>query len=96
MGSLKNQMMANDDNRAYATSLLVDFGTLQECENHSGTFFEGDGDMEAAYRRANTMISRGEIKLGDRTRREFTDSLKEAFDEHWVADGCNECAEKFG
>lgn len=91
MGSAKNAMMEHEDDVAMATGYLSTFGTLERCEFHD-TVFLGDGDMTSAYKRANAMITAGEITLRDgQTRRDFTDLLLAAFEENGYADSCNQC-----
>ncbi len=99
MGQAKNQMMEHDDNLAAATSYLVEIGTLHECEAHGVVFGGGFLDLEDDFYRQVM----GDRKRGDSgpipwasgmEAREFTDLLKEAYDDH-PGDRCEHCAAIF-
>lgn len=97
MGIMKQMAMAKEAAYDEARVFLVELGTLEECENHPCTYFEGDGDLEKAYRAANARITKGDIVLSrGESRRDFTDRLKEVFDDNAGLEGCQECAEHFG
>lgn len=96
MGLMKRIAMAEEAAYDQARDFLVEAGTLEECENHPGTFFDGDGDLEAAYKRANAGISNGKIPLGQgETRRAYTDRLKAVYEDNSGLDGCPECERNF-
>jgi hypothetical protein len=72
--------------------LCLEAGALEECEFHEGTYFQGEAEVEEAYKLANAKISRGE--LGDPTpdkRREITDAIKDAYNDNSAAIECNQC-----
>jgi hypothetical protein len=97
MGQAKRQLMENEEQYEWARSLLCKLGTLEECENHEGTYFDGDGDLERAYKTANARITSGEIKLrSGQERRDVTDLLKEVYDDNSGLDSCPECDRNFG
>ena len=91
MGQTKAWMMEVEDRRAQALGFLIAIGTLDPCEFH-GLAYEGDGDIERAYRVANARITAGESQIGNHSRREFTDAIKHEYEHHYVADGCSWCA----
>ena len=97
MGSMKQAAMEQEESYQEARDFLVEIGTLKECENHPGTHFDGDGDLEKAYKMANARISRGDIVLshGD-TRRDYTDRLKEVYEDNSGLEGCQACEDAFG
>jgi hypothetical protein len=97
MGAMKQMAMAKQEAYDEARDFLVELGTLEECENHPGTYFEGDGDLEKAYRAANACLTKGNIVLArGESQRDFTDRLKEVYDDNAGLEGCQECAEHFG
>src|SRR5689334_21583501 len=63
MGYWKGKGMEEEEDYEWARSLLCEVGALEECENHPGTYFDGSGDVEAAYKLANARITSGELKL---------------------------------
>lgn len=91
MGLVKNEMMEHEDDVDMATGYLVQFGTLKGCPFHE-IIYAGDGDMTSAYKRANAMITAGKITLREgQTRKDFTDLLLAAHDDHAFADSCWRC-----
>ena len=56
MGQAKRQMTENEEQYESARSLLCEFDTLEECENHSGTYFDGDGELERVYKIVNARL----------------------------------------
>lgn len=97
MGRAKEAMMEREDSLGAAVDFLVSVGTLDRCEFHGYTS-EGDGDLDRLW-----PIAMGERKKGLRGRvpwaanmeaREFTDLLKEAFEDNCGAEcyGCNKIA----
>lgn len=91
--SLVKRMMERDEELGrLAISLLLETRALEECEIHAGTYYEGDGDVQEAYRLANARISRREIELPDGvSRRKFTDIIKSAHQDNSGADCCYSC-----
>jgi hypothetical protein len=97
MGYMKQMAMAKEAAYDEARDFLVEIGTLKECENHPGTYFDGDGDLEHAYKMANARITKGTTVLGrGETRRDFTDRLKEVYEDNSGLEGCQECEDHFG
>jgi hypothetical protein len=96
VGYWKQIALAEEEEYERMRDFLAEIGTLRECENHPGTYYDGDGDRERAYRSANKRISDGTIDLDGKTRRQFTDLLKEVYDDNSALEGCEECEEAFG
>ena len=89
--------LAEQQSYEEAVEFLCRHNVLQECDNHPGTYFEGECDIENAYKAANAGITDGSIKLGRaETRRNFTDRLKAAHDGNVGSDGCPDCDRAFG
>lgn len=92
-------MDGHADNMGAATRYLVEIGTLEECWAHGVTYGGGGSDLDAAfYKQAMFQKNRGAngavpwaSKMGPR---EFTDLLKEAYEEH-CGDRCEACAHYF-
>ena len=88
---IKRLMEEKEALRGMALSLLLEVGALQECEIDEGGYYDGDGDLEAAYRLGNSKITQGEIELPlNTTRRAFTDIIKSVYDDN-CGDACSWC-----
>jgi hypothetical protein len=97
MGQAKREMMEKEEEYEWARGLLCELGTLEECENHPGTYFDGDGDIAGAYKIVNARIKSGEIALKpDQTTRDVTDLLKQVYEDNSGVDSCQECDRNFG
>jgi hypothetical protein len=93
MGIAKAKLFEAEENYATAISLLVEVGALEECEDHSGTFFDCDSEkLEDAYRLVNSRITAGKSPFGDLSRSEATDLLKQAYEDNSGVDDCQECS----
>ncbi len=91
MGRAKEDWLEHQENLARAGGFLVKMGTLSACEAH-GDLYDGDGDLEAAYKRAAYLHKRGELGFGDDlSQREVTDLLKEAYEDNAGVDVCPRC-----
>lgn len=91
MGGSKSYMERLEQERARARSFLVKIGTLQVCEWH-GDVYDGDGDMQRAYRMFNAQVKAGKIAIEEGvTRRDMTDLLKRAYEDHSLPDACPSC-----
>jgi hypothetical protein len=91
MGSMAYDLI--EDERVYrgkAAHILCDARVLRRCEFH-GSLLDNMGNVEAAYRLANARISRGEIDLAGRTRRDLTDVIKRVHQQKVCKDDCEEC-----
>ena len=60
-----------------ATDALVRVGTIKTCKVHGDRFVADESTLEAAYKLANSWISRGYVKCD---RRELTDAIKEVLE----------------
>jgi Bacteriophage lambda ea8.5-related domain len=90
VGRAKDQWIHEQDLYQAALGVLVEAGTLQECEYHEGIFFQGSGDLTAAYKLANYQISKeGGAEPGER--RDLTDAIKKAYGENSFSDRCERC-----
>jgi len=91
MGRAKEHMMMRDDLAGAARGVLRQVGALKACEAH-GDLYEGNGDVEGAYKLGNSLITRGEIELNGFTRAEFSELIKDQFEENSFAESCGYCA----
>lgn len=91
MGGSKRLMEQMDEDLAWARTFLIKVGTLSVCEGH-GDVFDGDGDIQRAYRILNAQVTDGSLNgIGDRTRRDLTDLLKRAYEDYGGPDQCPTC-----
>lgn len=92
MGSAKDLMAEREEDQARAVGLLLQLRVLKACPFHEDEIREGSEDLSKAYPIAQSMITKGDIKLrSGQTRADFMDSIKAAFDEHSLSDGCYYC-----
>jgi hypothetical protein len=85
MGAVKRMMEELETKRAAAGKIALDAGVLKNCEFHD-YLFEGDSDIEAAYRLGNHRFSAGSLEDVFENRRDMTDIIKEV-----VQDSPDEC-----
>jgi hypothetical protein len=97
MSMVKRMMEAQEDLRQHALDILVETELLEQCDYHPGTYFDGGGgDLQDAYKLANSKVSRGEIELpGNMSRRDFTDVIKETYQDNSGVDSCQSCEKIF-
>jgi hypothetical protein len=88
MSSIKRHMEDIEARRQEGLDLCIEAGSIQECTNHPGTYFEGEEPVETAYRLAVRKIKTGEISG---KQRDITDSVKAAFDDNRTSGRCEEC-----
>lgn len=81
MGLAKRMLEQSWEDERVALELLRRAGVVEECEPHE-TVYDTGGDVEEAYRLANTLItSHHPLVAGfEGERRRATDAIKEAFD----------------
>jgi hypothetical protein len=92
MGFAKRQMEEAEELRSEAMRVLLHVGALEECEYHTGEYFEGSSDVEEAYKAANSRITADKIVLPHgTTRRDFTDIIKGVYDDNSNLSGCSAC-----
>jgi hypothetical protein len=83
--------------RQDALDLLLETGVLEECKDHEGTYYDGSGDLEAAYKAANAKVTKGELSLpGNMGRRDFTDVVKAVYEDNSGLESCPTCDKNFG
>lgn len=91
MGRAKAAMMEHEDDVAAAAHFLAELGTLSTCHIH-GNLFDGDGDIEGAYKIAAYRHKRGQLSFGEgKSQLEVTDLIKEAYDDNAGMDVCGYC-----
>ncbi|WP_027991909.1 hypothetical protein [Sinorhizobium meliloti] len=96
MGRMKEMMLEREGNLALAADYLVQKGVLEKCEHHGEIFGGGYWDLEPEFWR-NGMADRNRGASGpvpwaaEMEAREYTDLLKEAYEDH-SGDGCGYCA----
>jgi hypothetical protein len=96
VGRAKEMMIEQEQNRALAATYLVSVGLLSRCEYHDEIYGGGVWDLESDFWR-NAMADRNRGANGpvqwaaDMEAREFTDTLKAAYEEN-CADECSRCA----
>jgi hypothetical protein len=79
-----------------ALRLLCEVGAIEECEHHEGYYFDGQSELEEAYKLANARITAGQIVLSeDMSRRDFTYIIKEQYEFYVGAERCSYCDKIF-
>ncbi|TIM22897.1 MAG: hypothetical protein E5Y74_08000 [Mesorhizobium sp.] len=92
MGITKRYLDEIESQYNFSRSFLVKHGTLRECEYHPGIYYDGNGDLESAYKILNAKVTSGEIELeGGKTRRDMTDSLKSVYEDNSGPESCYSC-----
>jgi hypothetical protein len=95
MGLAKKKMMEQDDDWRAAISLLLEVGALEECENHEGTYFDGDGEkLQDPYKLANSRVSSRTSTFSkslSADHRTMTNLIKSAYEDNSGNDSCSEC-----
>ncbi|MCV5689399.1 hypothetical protein OFN32_34845, partial [Escherichia coli] len=61
MSSVKRHMEDVESKLNTATNIAIQAGVLQRCEYCESTVFQGDEDIEEAYKLGNTLFSSGEV-----------------------------------
>ncbi|KJF88409.1 hypothetical protein [Photobacterium leiognathi] len=95
MSIIKRHMEEVEDKFRVATDIAIRAGVLQQCEYCESTVFQGDEDIEDAYRLGNTLYTSGEVSDLFESRREMTDAIKDTVEsgDH-AADCCYYCHDK--
>jgi hypothetical protein len=93
MSMVKRMMEAQDELRSLSLGVLKEVGLLTECESHADTYYDGEqGDLEDAYKLANSKVTRGDNELpSGMSRRDFTDAIKGTYEENAGIDYCPSC-----
>lgn len=97
MGGAKREMEDQQDRYNEGVALCLEAGVLEQCEFHEGAYYQGNAELEDAYKLANAKVSRREY--GEPTaekRKSLTDGIKEAYDDNSGSDRCYQCEKAFG
>ena len=90
---MKRVLEEQDFLRRMAIVVLRNAGVMKECEFHDEVYLEGSGELEDAYKLANSRITKGDIALpAGTTRRDFTDLIKEVYADECAAAECYLCS----
>ncbi len=90
MGAAKRLLEEEHRKFGIATGIAIEAKALRLCEIHEIAYDAG-GDIEAAYRLGNYQFTNGQLSEIFDSRREMTDFIKRAIQEH-AADECGMCA----
>ena len=91
MSGIKRHIEDIEARYRFGLELCMETGALEECENHPGSYYEGDegeDGLEAAYKLANSRITSGKLQM---ERREATDAIKDAYEDNSGIDYCPSC-----
>ena len=92
MGITKRLMERDQELYDLGLQLCIAVGAIEECQFHPGTYYDGGGEVEEAYKLANSRVSGGEIELWDsEDRRTITDAVKGAYEDNYGVDRCMQC-----
>lgn len=96
MSSIQRHMEAQEGKRQVAIQICIEADVLNSCDDH-GVVFQGDEDVEEAYKLGNTKFTAGELGQTFSSRREMTDFIQEVANsgDH-AGECCFECEERFG
>ncbi|MEI9689555.1 hypothetical protein [Kosakonia cowanii] len=84
-----------ESERDFALSVLLHVGALTTCMIHDDDIYEGNGDLEAAYKYANSQFTRKDNPMSFEDRREMTDIIKSIYEEYCGCDSCPSCESNF-
>ncbi len=91
MGGTKRMMERHESICGVARGIALEAGALARRPYHD-CIFEGQNDVEGAYKLGNYKFSAGSLAGIFENRREMTDCLKQVVEEVW-GDECPRCAE---
>ncbi|MEX5591905.1 hypothetical protein [Pseudomonas orientalis] len=89
MGGIKRTIEENESKYNEALKIAVEAGTLQECDNHDGTYFSDSGDIEEAEEFAREQFSKGEVHYFD-DENELVEAVRAVSEEN-SAEQCFSC-----
>jgi hypothetical protein len=92
MGVAKRLMEHHEHQRGVAVSIAIQAGVLMVCEYHEDCVFDGGRDPEGAYKLGNAKFTAGELTEVFETRKEMTDSIKDAIEDNYGISKCPRCA----
>ncbi len=91
MSSIRQSMEEEDALRDSALDILVRTGRVSECPNHPRTYLGEDDDLVDAYKLANSLISKGKLDIGNRSRKDFMAIVDSVYSDN-SGDECYSCA----
>lgn len=96
MGGAKRHMENMEHQYNIATAIAIEAGVLEACEYHDGIVFQGENEVEDAYKLGNIKFtSKDEMVSCFKTRIEMTDAIKSAVESGDHAnDQCETCYER--
>jgi hypothetical protein len=89
MSGAKRLMEAVEEKRSKATSIALKARVLKSCEHHE-EIFEGNQDVQHAYKLGNFQFERDGLGETFDSRKEMTDYIKEVVED--APDGCSLCS----
>jgi|GEM_PF-1996296 len=90
MGRAKAEQMERQEKVGVATSACVDFGAIEECENHEGIYID-TGEFMEHEELADQILDEDPVLLGQfKDKEEFVECVKEAMDS--AGEECPMCA----
>ncbi|MDD5336609.1 MAG: hypothetical protein PHS32_22965 [Rhodoferax sp.] len=90
MSGSKRMFEDHEAKRGIAIQIAIEAGVLEQCEFHD-IAYEGNEEIESAYKLGNGKFSRGEFRDTFESRREMTDYIKNVVEDH-PAEECPSCA----
>lgn len=81
-----------EEEREFALSILLRVGALTNCRIHKDDIFEGNGDVESAYKYANKIYTDEPGTLTFLDRKEMTDTIQSVFLEYNGCEVCPSCS----
>lgn len=96
MGATKRGLERLEGLYDLGLQICIEVGAIEECEYHPGSYYDGGGDVEDAYRLAASRVKSGKIETSStETQRTITDAVKAAYEDNYHADGCMSCDKVF-
>ncbi|AWE47566.1 hypothetical protein LDS54_000184 [Salmonella enterica] len=95
MSFIKRSMDEQENKRQVAIQICLEADVLDSCDDH-GVIFQGEEDVEEAYKLGNRKFTAGELGRAYSSRREMTDFIQEvASSGDHAGECCFECEERF-
>ncbi|MGN2385522.1 hypothetical protein ACTACB_03695 [Pseudomonas syringae] len=83
-------MEEQEHQRCIALQIAVEAGTLQECENHDGTFYADSDDVDESIELGKKKFASGELEGSFSSANEVEEAIRSAYQEN-CGDGCYSC-----
>lgn len=93
MGGSKRMMEEEDHKRQVATQIALEAGALKTCDVHEDWIYEGDQEIESAYRLGNSKYSAGKLEGVFKNPKEMTDYIKDVV-ENYPSEICPSCSKQ--